>query len=464
MRRCFAYIFLSSAVLSSFSHAESLDEIYQLALQNDHTYKAAQAAYASGLENKNIGLAGLLPQINAEVTWSDGESDTVGKIDEINRGSGLIDRDVRFDGTIKTSSSGYAISLTQPLFDMTAWHSYKKGKLDSKAAVAKFKAAQQSLVIRTAAAYFDALSAVDNFETGKAEENANSHQLEQTRKRFEVGLTAITEVHEAQASYDNSLARRLLLEGQVGIAFEALEVITGQPYQHLSPLKADFPISSPSPNDRQDWVQFATNNNFTLAASSLLAESLRQLANKSKATHFPKVTSQLRYSDINNDNDNNGLYSDLDTDGYSFGVTLSIPLFSGGRVSAQRKQAANNYLEAKENFFKTQRDTVQKARSLHLSVLTDVATVKARKQAIKSNQSSVEATQAGYDVGTRDLVDVLVSQRALYAAQSNYSDALYTYVLDTLKLKEVAGLLTEKDISDLDAWLDDARKVSRNTF
>ncbi len=464
MRRCFAYMFLSSALLSSFSHAESLDEIYQQALQNDHTYKAAQAAYASGIENRNIGLSGLLPQINAEVTWSDGESDITGKNDIYNSATELIDRDIQVDGTKKTSSSGYSISLTQPLFDMAAWHSYKKGKIDSKTAEAKFKAAQQALVIRTAAAYFDALSAVDNFETAKAEENANSHQLEQTRKRFEVGLTAITEVHEAQASYDNSLARRLLLEGQVGIAFEALEVITGQPYQQLSPLKTDFPISSPSPIDRQDWVKFATTNNFTLAASSLSAESLRQLANKSKAAHFPKIASQLRYSDINNDDNNYGRYSDLDTDGHSFGVTLSIPLFSGGGVSARRKQAASNYMEAKEKYFQIQRDTVQKARSLHLSVLTDVATVKARKQAIKSNQSAVEATQAGYEVGTRDLVDVLVSQRSLYAAQSNYSDALYTYVLDTLKLKEVAGLLTEKDISDLDAWLDDARKVSRSTF
>ncbi len=459
MRRCFAYMFLSSALLSSFSHAESLDEIYQQALQNDHTYKAAQAAYASGLENRNIGLAGLLPQINAEVNWSDGESDTVG-----------IERNALVNRTVDSSSSGYSLVLTQPLFDMAAWHSYKKGKVDSKAAEAKFKAAQQALIIRTAAAYFDALSAVDNFETAKAEENANSHQLEQTRKRFEVGLTAITEVHEAQASYDNSLARRLLLEGQVGIAFEALEVITGQPYQHLSPLKVDFPIASPSPIDRQEWVKFATANNFTLAASSLSAESLRQLANNSKAAHFPKITSQLSYSDTNRDDSNSDLITNLDTvtdndtDGYSFRVTLSIPLFSGGGVSARRKQTANNYLEAKEKYFQTQRDTVQIARSLHLSVLTDVATVKARKQAIKSNQSAVEATQAGYEVGTRDLVDVLVSQRALYAAQSNYSDALYTYVLDTLKLKEVAGLLTEKDISDLDAWLDDARKVSRSTF
>lgn len=450
MRRCFAYMFLSSALLSSFSLAESLDEIYQLALKNDHTYRAAQAAYASGSENRNIGLAGLLPQINAEVNWSDEASDTVG-----------IEPDGPVNRSVDSSSSGYTIILTQPLFDMAAWHFYKKGKIDSKAAEATFKAAQQSLVIRTAAAYFDALSAVDNFETAKAEESANLHQLEQTQKRFEVGLTAITEVLEAQASYDNSLARRLLLEGQVGIAFEGLEVITGQPYQHLSPLKTDFPISAPSPIDRKDWVQFATRNNFTLAASSLRAESLRQLANKSKAAHFPKITSQIIYSETNN---RSGAITDLDTDGHSFGVTLSIPLFSGRNISSKRKQAANNYLEAKEKHFQTQRDTVQKARSLHLSVLTDVATVKARKQAIKSNQSAVEATQAGYEVGTRDLVDVLVSQRALYAAQSNYSNALYTYVLDTLKLKEVAGLLTEKDISDLDAWLDDARKVSRSTF
>ncbi len=462
MRKSFAYLALLGIAWSSASHAETLAEIYQQALQNDHKFKAARAAYEAGRENEKIGLSGLLPQINGEVSWQETETNELGfepGLDELDM---LTEEAV--DRTTETTTSGYKVSLTQPLFDMGAWHSYQSGKLRRKVADAQLKTAQQALIIRTAEAYFDVLRAIDNFETARAEENANSHQLEQSQKRFEVGLTAITEVHETQAAYDNSLARRLLAEGNVGIKFEALEVITGQAYRSVSPLKPHFPISPPSPSNRKEWVDFATQNNFSLAAASLGAEVLRQIANQSKAAHYPKLTGNISYSDTNRDTTRGSAITDIDTDGPSFGVTLSIPLFAGGGISASRRQAANNYLEAKENYLQTQRDIIQQARSLHLTVLTDVATVKARKQAIKSNQSAVEATKAGYDVGTRDLVDVLVAQRSLYTAQSNYSDALYTYVLNTLKLKQVAGLLTEKDISELDAWLDPSRSQNRLTM
>ncbi|MFL0810866.1 MAG: TolC family outer membrane protein [Agarilytica sp.] len=431
------------------SRSESLNEMYQHALQNDHNFKAAQAAYDAGLQEKNIGRSNLLPKISGEASWTDSEN-------ESDPSSNIRPEE--------STSSGYGLSLTQPIIDFSAWHSYKRGKVASKAAEAQFKAKQQALIVRTATAYFDALRAVDIFETAKAEENANRSQLEQTQKRFEVGLTAITEVHEAQAAYDNSLARRLLAEGNVGIAYEALEVITGQSYQALLPLKKDFPIVSPSPEKREAWVEFATKNNFNLAAASLNAETARQLANQSKAGHFPTLTASATYGETNTETLLSGTTAETDTTDQAVALTLKVPLFLGGEISARRKQAASQFIEARENYFQAQRDTIQQARSLHLTVLTDVATVKARKQATISSQSALDATQAGYEVGTRDLVDVLIAQRGLFSAQSNYSDALYTYVLNTLKLKEVAGLLSEKDVLELDKWLDTSRTVVRSTY
>lgn len=443
--KAFTTAFLTIAV-SSFSYAETLNEIYQQALQNDHQFKAANAAYLAGKEAKKIGLAGLLPQVNGEYGITDGEFDEEG---------------VRFgqpvNQTIQSERDGYSITLTQPLFDMSRWHAYKRGKLDSKVAKAEFEASRQLLIRRVAEAYLNSLRAVDNYQTALAEENANSHQLEQTRKRFEVGLTAITDVHEAQAAYDNSLARRLLQEGNVVISFEALEVITGQSYQYLAPLKEDFPITPPAPLDRQEWVQFSMENNFTLAAASLRAESLRQAAKVARSAHLPTVDGRATFSDSTS----SGAFSDTDTDGHEVAITVSVPIFSSGSVSASRRQAAQRYYESRENFFQAKRDTVQNARSSHLTVVTDVATVRARRQAITSSQSALEATQAGYEVGTRDLVDVLIAQRTLYTAQRDYSDALYTYIQDTLRLKEVAGILTEKDIVELDNWLDTNKRVDR---
>jgi len=399
MQKFFSKALLVTCFVTSASYAETLNEIYQQALKNDHTFKAQKAAYAAGLENKKIGLSGLLPQVNGSYSWSDGEDETSG-IDEL-RGNPSNNFLVDTDG--ESTSSGYSVELSQPLFDLAAWHSYKKGGYDSRIAQAQFNADSQSLIIRAAETYLNILRAVDNFETAKAEENANSHQLEQTKKRFEVGLTAITEVHEAQAAYDDALARRLLQEGNVGIAFEALEVITGQSYQYITPLKKDFPIVPPSPEKREKWVEFSIQNNFSLAVTSLNAESARQTARQLKAGHFPTVYASATYSDTNSESTSVGLESDLDTESQTVGITVRIPLFSGGGTSARRRQAASRYLETKENYFQAQRDTVQNARSLHLSVVTDVATVKARKQAITSNQSAVEATQAGYGLSRNAL-------------------------------------------------------------
>lgn len=426
------------------AHSETLENIYQQAVLNDHQFKAAQAAYAGGQENRAIGRAGLLPQIGGSYRHS--------RVD--------FEPAAANAGEYETTTKELRAELNQPLFDLAAWHNYKRGDALSDQAAALFGAAQQDLIIRTAEAYFDALNAVDNLETAIAEEQALSHQLEQTRQRFEVGLTAITEVHEAQAAYDTAVALRLTTEGNLGIAFEALEVLTGAPYAQLAPIKDNFPVTPPEPADRHEWVEFALENNFSLAAASLSAKAARSTARARASDHLPTVTGQLAYADLDGETT---LTDDFQRIGEekSISVILSVPLYYGGGISASRRQAQQQYQEAQEEFYQTQRDIVQATRSLHLSVVTSVASVKAREQAITSSRSALEATQAGYDVGTRDLVDVLNAQRSLFSAQRDYYDALYTYVLNSLRLKAVAGMLSAKDITDLNLWLDQQNPVRR---
>ncbi|VUD62132.1 Outer membrane protein TolC [Thalassocella blandensis] len=447
--------------ISVQGQAETLGQIYQQALENDHQFKAAEAAYQAGLENKAIGRANLLPNISGDYTWINTDGDTQGMVS-----SAEVDR------SAESTTSGYSVSLTQPLFNMESWYGYEQGKFGALIAEMTYFSEKQNLIIRTAQAYFDALLAAESLATAKAEENALSHQLEQTQKRFEVGLTAITDVHEAQAAYDSAVANRLVFEGQLGIAFEALEVLTGQPYSVLSSLKKGFPVLPPSPANRQEWVDFAIKNNFDLAVFNLSADQAKARSKQFKARHYPTVTARLGYEDQHIEGDSTAITTggalatgedDYDRSGSSVSVSLNVPLFAGGGISANRKKAAYEYVQAQENFYKAQRDTVQNARSIHLTVVTSVATVKARQQAITSNQSAVEATQAGYEVGTRDLVDVLTAQRGLYAAQRDYLDSLYAYVMNTLRLKQVAGLLTGEDLLALDKWLDTQNQV-RNTY
>lgn len=434
------------------AHAETLQDIYLQALDNDHRFKAAEAQRDAGVENRNLRRAALLPQIAGDASWQ--KSDVENKVANRQLSEELQEQTpAEYDSTQIT----YGVGLRQSIIDLSNWHLYAQGKALADVAEAEFAIAREELILRTSQAYFDALRAVDNFSTAKAEEDALSHQLEQTRQRFAVGLTAITEVHEAQAAFDSATANRLVAEGNLGIAFEALEVLTGQSYRSLSPLRDDFPVAPPEPLAREEWVKMALENNSALQASQFNARSAEANSKAARSRHLPTVSGSIRYGTNENEIDDITIQ---DQEATTVQLDLTVPLFAGGGTSASRRQAASQYVQAREIYLQTQRDTIQSTRSRHLDVLTSAATVKARKQAITSSRSALEATQAGYDVGTRDLVDVLNAQRNLYSAQRDYYNALYSYVLATLQLKQAAGVLVAADVGELNQWLDSARPIN----
>lgn len=455
MKKSKLYLAIGLIALSPLTtHANSLLDIYELALKNDAQLKADQAGYDAGQEYSRISRAALLPQINAQYQYEDEDSDTTNNLK-----GGTVTKS-------NSTSTGWAASLTQPLFDLSKWYDYKQGQKLSAQAEAQFGADQQGLIVRVATAYFNVLRSVDKLEATLAEEKALSHQLEQTKQRFEVGLTAITEVHEAQAAFDSATAATLESRGSLSISYEALEVLTGKPEDVIAPLADKFPVVNPTPADRAEWVGFSLKNNYNLKAAKLRAEASAYTANAALSSHAPTVSANLRYSDTDSDGLNPSIGGAFDSNrqGNSVTVTASIPLFSGGGTSAKARKAVSEELQAQEQFNGTQRSVIQNARALHLSVETDVARVEARKQAIVSNKSALEATQAGYEVGTRNLVEVLLAQRNLYQARRDYSNALYDYVINSIKLREVAGMLTPADVQEIDKWLQSNANVSRSKY
>jgi outer membrane protein len=439
-------------LFSQTASAETLQDIYLQALENDHRFKAAQAERDAGVENRSLRRAALLPQIAGDASWQ--KSDIENKVANRELSEELQEQT---PPEYESTQIAYGVGLRQSIIDLSNWHLYAQGKALANVAEAEFAIAREELILRTSQAYFDALRAVDNLATAKAEEDALSHQLEQTKQRFAVGLTAITEVHEAQAAYDSATANRLVAEGNLGIAFEALEVLTGRSYRSLSPLKDEFPVAPPEPLARDEWVKMALENNSALQASQFNARSAEANAKAAKARHLPTLTGSIRYGTNERDIEDITI---LDQEATTVQLDLAVPLFAGGGTSATRRQAASQYVQAREIYLQTQRDTIQSTRSRHLDVLTSAASVKARKQAITSSRSALEATQAGYDVGTRDLVDVLNAQGRLYSAQRDYYNALYNYVLASLQLKQAAGVLVAADVGELNQWLDTSRAVN----
>lgn len=457
--------FVACLGFSVSSFAETLTEIYELALQNDPQLRAANAAYLAGVENEAIRKAGLLPNVslNAEYSEADSEDASTRLIGSINSVS---------DGDSDTDRTTYGVTITQPVFDLPAWYDYKQGKTVSEQARLQYQADQQELIARVASAYFDVLNASENLTSAVAAEQAISRQLEQTRQRYEVGLLPITDVYEAQSVFDDAKVNTLVLRGALNISFEQLGILTGQQHMTLAGLKADFPALPPDAN-REDWVQVALENNLNLKISQVDRQGAKYNADARKFEHLPNVSASYNYQDVDQDTVFNGISSfggtpepianspsSTESQTSTVAIKLSMPIFTGGLVSAQRRQANQQYVQAQENANFALRNTTQQARSLHLNVVTNAATVDARKQAITSAESALEATRAGYEVGTRNVVDVLIAERNFYQAKRDYANARYEYINSSLALKQVAGQLSPEDIYQLNAWLDQSRAIT----
>ncbi len=423
----------------SYGASDSLLHIYELAQANDHQLKSEYAQYLAGIETANINRAALRPQVTGSASLSDTNADTSGTT----------------PSETDTDAHSYTVRLSQSLINQNAWNTYEQGKVQAEIAKLTYDSNQQSLMIRVSEAYFNALRAVDQQQTALSEEKAQATLLEQTQQRFDVGLISINDVHEAQAAYDSAIANRISTDANVGIRFDALTILTGQSHNDVASLKKDFEATTPSPNNQQEWVDFALQNNLSLTIKDLETQAARYAAKAAKGSRLPTLTGSVSYTDNNQDRDTVGAGSTrTDTNTTAFSLDLSVPLYTGGRNSAAHKQASQTAISAHESFLFTQRNTIQSIRSLFLSVTTDIAQIKARKQAIISNTSALESSKTGYEYGTRDIVDVVNAQRNLYQAQRDYLDTLYDYIINTLKLKETAGTLQKSDLEALEKALD----------
>jgi outer membrane protein len=420
---------ISSAFFSNNILAADLNEIYQLSLTNDAELAAAKAKRDAGDYQVDLARSALLPQISLGATQANS--------------------DVKSDaGSADFDTFSYNATISQTLFNLNSWYNFQAASAGGDASNLEYVLSEQQLILRSAEAYFNVLRAKENLDTARAEEKAVKRQLEQTQQRFEVGLIAITEVHEAEASYDLSYANLIGREAALDISYEFLEQITGQRFESLAQLKADVEFSAPK-KAANEWVEAGLSK---YAGIQLAHEGVNAAEYTRKAgwsNYAPQISAQWSYTD--GESVTNGLLRDSETTTLAFSAT--IPLFAGGSNYAKAKQAAALSTEASANLDLQQRMVKNNIRSLYLKVQTDVLTVRARNRATISSQSALEATETGYQVGTRNIVEVLNAQRNLFSAQRDYANARYDYIIDLLNLKFFAGSLGEADIQALNDWL-----------
>ncbi len=411
-------------------------------MTNPSVLAAAQAELGARQEVVPQARSALLPNLNAGAN----SNNTRTSIDSPSN-------------TTTRSGTVYQASLSQPLFNAAAWFQLKAAEATSEQAAVEFSATQQNLILQTAQTYYTVLRAQDDLASSKAEEAAFKRQLDQATERFDVGLSDKTDVLEAQASYDTAKANRLIAERAVEDAFQALVTLTNQTYSAIEGLMHTLPILPPAPLDAKAWVDTATRQNLRLQASNYAVDAAEETLNQSKSGHAPTVNAFADYAKGDNDSLGfvnssaiPGLYSGT-AEQSSIGVQLNIPLYSGGRTSSQVRQSYQQLQQSEQLRESLRRQVVQDTRNLFRAVTTDVEQVAARRKSIISNQSALEATQIGYEVGTRDIVDVLNAQRQLYTSVRNYNNARYDYILNNLRLKLAAGTLSPADLQDLDRFL-----------
>lgn len=419
------------------AHAQDLLQTYQIALEQDPALKQALAQSRALQQGKPLAFSALLPQVN--VTGTSSSQEPILLYNSTSTGPRIIKK------------HGYSLTGTQSLVDLNSWFNLSQAEHIYDKAGASYVSSEQSLIIRTAQAYFDVLNAFDNLTFTQAEKNSFEQQLRQTEEKFNVGLVAITDLHDFRARYDESVANEITAQNALDDAKERLKQITGQSFVELAALETDFPLDTPQPQNLDEWVGFAEKNNPTLMASRYNMQAYHSAVTKEKANHLPKFSLESSYG-----KDRTGIVTnpgdDSDT-GWTVLFKGSMNIFAGGGIEANVRKSQYEYQDAREAYEVTRRETIANTRIAYRGVLSTMGTVIAFQQAVISAQSALQANEAAYDVGTKTAVDVLDAISLLYNQQRNLASARYNYILNLLKLKQAAGTLSVNDVQEVNRWL-----------
>lgn len=431
---------LSLAAVSLPSHGEDLLDAYRQARANDPVLAQADATRLAVRENVPQARALLLPQINAGMSLQQ-QSILSGTTNGTGAGTG--------SGHERTRS--ISASVDQTILNLSDIANLQAAHSTSDAQEKTYEAAAQELFVRVASAYFTVLNDEEQLAYAKANEEAYRVTYDQAEQQYKVGISAVTNVYQAKSYYEAAKANTVSVQNTLANDRQALGVITGNPVGDLKKLRPELPMDPPTPADPQNWVDSALKNNPTLASSQLSVDAAQHSINAARAGHLPTITaslsrgkntSWLENGSLNNSaaGAGNGRY------GTTVGITLSVPIFSGGATQSKVRQSIYQRDEAQDSLELTRRQVTQNTLNYYNSVLAGISEVESGKAAVESAQKAVDATKAGFQVGTQIMLDVLTSIQQLTQAQSTYSVARHQLVLNRLLLRQSAGTIDYNDL------------------
>jgi outer membrane protein len=440
--------------------AKDLIGVFEDAVHNDPVIRQADANRLAARESKPQALAALLPQLNGTAGITrDHSSGFESQIFEVAGSSGSPQLVVaRTADQIDNTIQQWSLNLRQNVFSWSNWMALKAASHEVAQAEANYAAAEQQLILRVSQAYFAVLTAIDTLDADQTSLEAIARQLDQANKRFEVGLIAITDVEDAKAARDSAASTVITAKRTLATSEDQLQEITGQKYDSLAKPGDNMPLNNPDPADQSRWVNISLEQNLSLISSRLSADIARENVRVAFGGHLPTLdlVAGRSWNYTSSDQIFDGQpFSNVDSkvNDRQIGLQFTLPIYSGGFTQSKVRQAQYQWIAAKEGVVQSSRATERQARDAYLGVITGIARVQALRQAVESNRTSLKATEAGYEVGTRTSVDVLNARRLLVQAETDYATARYDYIVSVLQLRLAAGNLDRTQLADLNNWL-----------
>lgn len=422
---------------------EDLLDVYETARRSDPVFQQAKTNLEAVKEQVPQARAGLLPDIRA-----------TGNIERVDRTQTVEQMGGENTTFVNDNAYNVAVTLTQPVLDFESIQRLDQADARVAQAQAELAAAREGLFLRVAERYFGILDAREALAAAEAEKRAVKRQLEQAEQRYEVGVISRTDVEEAQSRFDQASADVIDARNEVRNARERLREVTGRTPETLEEVRADIALNPPQPDQEEAWRQRAVELNHQLAAAKDSARAAMENIDVQRGGYFPDIDVVAEHTR----SDRPGSFGS-ETEDNTIGIRVELPIFQGGRTSSEVRQAQHRYTEARQQLKERRREVVRTSSDAFRGVKTALQRVRALDQARKSARSALDATEAGFDVGTRTIVDVLDAQRELFNAERDYQRARHNYLLNTLRLRESAGQLSREALAETNSLLVEERKA-----
>ncbi len=442
---------LALAAVSLPSHGEDLLDAYRDARANDPVLSQADATRLATGEGVPQARALLLPQISAGMTLSQTNGGGSSRSDLVDPTTGQPIVVAGQTGHSRTRSING--TLSQTVFDFSKFANLKAAHSAANAQDATYQAALQNLLVRVTATYFTVLNDEDQLTFAKANEDAFKRQFDQADQQYKVGLAAITNVYQAKAFYENARTQTIAAQNTLDNDKEALRVITGKPTGDLKKLRDDLPLQPPTPNNPEAWVKQAEQSNPTLLAQKDNVEAAKHNITVARSGHLPTITANVSYGKNTTWYQNPVGFDPNRPASTTIGLTLNVPIFSGGLTQSRVRQTIYQRDAATDALELQRRQIVQSTLNYYRSALAGISQVESSKASVESGQKALEATRAGFEVGTQTFTDVLLAIQTLTQSESAYSQARHQFILNKLLLQQAAGTADFKDIQAINALL-----------